>query len=121
VHPARCIDYIDRADGTAVAPRLGDLRRPTGHRTQWRKTTAEVGGDLAKASKGAVEGAIMGARDVGLTAEAAAAAAATGALQGAGEVSTKAVEQVRDAVTGVVAGVKVVVKEPFRREERRAG
>jgi hypothetical protein len=55
---------------------------------------------------------------VGLTAE---AAAATGALQGAGEVSTKAVEQVRDAVTGVIAGVKVVAKEPFRREERKAG
>jgi hypothetical protein len=36
-------------------------------------------------------------------------------------VSTKAVEQVRNAVTGVISGVKVVIKEPFRGEERKAG
>jgi hypothetical protein len=36
-------------------------------------------------------------------------------------VSTKAMEEVRNATTGVISGVKVIVKEPFRREERKAG
>jgi hypothetical protein len=64
-----------------------------------------------------VEGAIAGAKEIGLNAESAASAAASGAIKGAGEISSTAVEQVRDAVTGVISGVKVVVKEPFRKSE----
>ena len=62
----------------------------------------------------AVEGAIAGAKEIGVDAAEAASAAATGALKGAGNVSTIAADQVRRAVTGVISGVKVVVKEPFK-------
>jgi hypothetical protein len=78
------------------------------------KTTAEMGGDVGKAAKSAIEGTITEAKEVGLNVEEGASAAATGALRGAGEVSSTAVEQVRNAVTGVIAGIKVVVKEPFK-------
>jgi hypothetical protein len=67
-----------------------------------------------------VEGSIAGAKELGLRAEDAASAAASGAIKGAGEVSATAGEEVRRAVTGVIAGVKVVVKEPFKSEERKA-
>jgi hypothetical protein len=60
-----------------------------------------------------VEGAIQGAKEIGVDAADAAGAAATGALRAAGDVSTTAVEQVQKAVTGVIAGVKVVAKAPF--------
>src|SRR6266508_4596003 len=83
------------------------------------KSAAEVGGDLGSAARSAVEGSIAGAKEAGLRAEDAASAAASGAIKGAGEVSATAGEQVRRAVTGVIAGVKVVVKEPFRSEERK--
>jgi hypothetical protein len=63
-----------------------------------------------------VEGAIQGAKEIGLSAEDAATAAASGALKGAGKVSTTAVEQVRNVLTGTISGVKVVVKEPFKGE-----
>jgi hypothetical protein len=62
-----------------------------------------------------VEGAIAGAKELGLNAETVATAAAIGALKGAGEISTTAVNQVRDVVTGPISGVKVVVKEPFKK------
>ncbi|MGH2398950.1 MAG: hypothetical protein ACRDF6_03820, partial [bacterium] len=62
----------------------------------------------------AVEGAIEGAREIGLDATKAASAAATGALKGAGEISVTAVDQVRNALTGVIAGVKMVATEPFK-------
>ena len=68
----------------------------------------------ATVARNAVEGAISGAKQVGLNVEEAASAAATGAIKGAGEISQQAVQQVRNAVTGVIAGVKVVVKEPFK-------
>jgi hypothetical protein len=61
-----------------------------------------------------VEGAIQGARDIGMDASAAASAAANGALKGAGEISRTAVDQVKNAVTGVIDGVKVIASEPFR-------
>jgi len=83
------------------------------------KSAAEVGGDLGSAARSAVEGSIAGAKEAGLRAEDAASAAASGAIKGAGEVSATAGEQVRRAVTGVIFGVKVVVKEPFRSEERK--
>jgi hypothetical protein len=61
-----------------------------------------------------VEGAIAGAKELGISAEEAATAAATGALKGAGEISTTAVNEVRGVVTGTISGVKVVVKEPLK-------
>jgi hypothetical protein len=63
-----------------------------------------------------VEGAIRGARDIGVNAEHAASAAATGALDAAGKVGSNAAEKVRNAVTGTISGVKVVLKEPFKSE-----
>jgi hypothetical protein len=79
-----------------------------------------VSGDVGGAARNAIEGAIAGARDVGLSAEQAAAAAATGALRGAGEIGGTAVEEVRNAVTGVIGGVKIVLREPFRAEAEPA-
>jgi len=49
----------------------------------------------------------------------AASAAASGALKGAGAVSSTAVEQVRKALTGTISGVKVVLREPFKGEEKK--
>src|SRR5262249_55670340 len=80
--------------------------------------TAEVGGDVASAAKGAVQGAIVAARDLGVSSEDAASAAATGALRAAGEIGGKAASQVRNALTGTISGVKVVLKEPFRSDDR---
>jgi hypothetical protein len=60
-----------------------------------------------------VEGAIQGAKEIGVDAAEAASAAATGALKAAGDISTTAVEQVQKAATGMISGVKVVVKAPF--------
>jgi hypothetical protein len=62
-----------------------------------------------------VEGAIQGAKEIGVDASAAASAAASGALKAAGDISTVAVEQVQKAATGVISGVRVVVKAPFTR------
>jgi len=59
-----------------------------------------------------VEGAIQGAKELGVSAEDAAAAAADGALKAAGEVGSAAVDTVRKAVTKPIKGVKVVLKEP---------
>jgi hypothetical protein len=64
---------------------------------------------------GRVEGAIKGARDIGLSAEEAAAAAGPGALRAAAEIGGSAVDRVRDVLKGTISGVKVVVKEPFAR------
>ena len=77
-----------------------------------------MGGDVGTAARNAVEGAIQGAKEIGVSAEDAAAAAATGALKAAGEISTAAVDQVSRAATGVISGVKVVVKEPFQKGGR---
>ena len=66
-----------------------------------------------------MEGSIVGAKELGLRAEEAASAAASGAIKGAGEVSATAGDEVRRAVTGVIAGVKVAVKEPFKKAEER--
>ena len=61
-----------------------------------------------------VEGAIQGARDIGIDATKAATAAANGAIKGASEVSQVAAGQVTQALTGVIDGVKIVVTEPCR-------
>ncbi|HEY3152934.1 MAG TPA: hypothetical protein VGK65_14845, partial [Candidatus Binatia bacterium] len=78
------------------------------------KGTSDVAGDIAKAAKGAVQGAITGAKEISLDTTEAASAAATGALKAAEEISSKAAQQVRKAVTGTINGVKVVLKEPFK-------
>jgi hypothetical protein len=67
------------------------------------------------AAKGAVEGAIAGAKELSLDATEAASAAATGAVKAAGEIGAGVEEQVRKAVTGTIAGVKVVLKENKRK------
>jgi hypothetical protein len=46
------------------------------------KGTSDVAGDIAKAAKGAVQGAIAGAKEISLDTTEAASAAATGALKG---------------------------------------
>jgi len=67
------------------------------------------------AAKGAVEGAIAGAKELSVDVTEAASAAATGAVKAAGEIGSGVAEKVRDAVTGTIAGVKVVLKEPFKK------
>ena len=67
------------------------------------------------AAKGAVEGAIAGAKELSIDTTEAASAAATGAVKAAGEIGSGVAEQVRNAVTGTIAGVKVVLKEPFKK------
>jgi hypothetical protein len=61
-----------------------------------------------------VEGAIGGAKSIGIDAAEAGSAAATGALKAAGYIGGEALEQVKRVATGTIAGVKVVVKEPFK-------
>jgi hypothetical protein len=75
--------------------------------------TAKVGGNLGITAKGAVEGAIAGAKEIGVDTAAAASAAANGALKAAGSVGTTAVDEIKRTLTGTIAGVKVVLKEPF--------
>ena len=76
------------------------------------RDTAEVGGDVGAAATGLVEGAIEGAKEMGVSAEDAAAAAADGALKAAGRVGSTAVQAVRKALAKPINGVKVVLKEP---------
>jgi hypothetical protein len=83
------------------------------------KGTSEVGGNVGQAAKGAVEGAIVAARDLGMSAEDAASAAASGALRAAGEIGATAVEQVRKVLTGTISGVRVVLQEPFRSDKEK--
>jgi hypothetical protein len=65
--------------------------------------------------KEAITGAIAGAKEIGVDTAEAASAAASGALKAAGDISGEALEQARRAATGTIAGVKVVLKEPFRK------
>jgi hypothetical protein len=79
--------------------------------------TAAVGGNLEHATTGLVKGAIHSAKDIGVSAEDAASAAAHGALKAADKTSTTALETVRHAATQTISGVKVVVKEPFKKSK----
>ncbi len=83
------------------------------------RETAEVGGEFGGAAKRLVEGAIGAAKELGLSAEDAAAAAASGALTAAEKVGGTALTTVRNAVTGTISGVKVVLKEPFKHEDKK--
>jgi hypothetical protein len=74
--------------------------------------TAEVGGDLGDVATGLVQGAIHGAKELGVSVEEAAAFAADGALKAAHQVSSAAFDIVRNAVTQTIYGVKVVMRGP---------
>jgi hypothetical protein len=76
------------------------------------RDTAAVGGNVGAAATGLIEGAIEGAKEMGVSAEDAAAAAADGALKAAGKVGSTAVQAVRKAVAKPIKDVKVVLKEP---------
>ena len=73
---------------------------------------------MGEVARNAVEGAIQGARDVGLSAEDAASAAATGAVEAAGQISEAASKSARDAVSGVISGVRVVIQAPLGGEKK---
>jgi hypothetical protein len=77
------------------------------------RTTAKLSGDLGHAARGLVEGAIQGAKELGIDATEAAATAATAATRAAAELGSTAGEKVREAVVGTIQGVKVILKEPF--------
>lgn len=87
------------------------------------KSAYEVAGNLGKVAKGVVEGAIHAAKDLGLDVEDAASAAGRGALKAAYKIGATAGETVRNALTGTIAGVKVVLREPFKKqgEPKRRG
>jgi hypothetical protein len=76
------------------------------------RSTVAVGGDLAASTSGLVEGAIEGAKKMGVSAEEAASAAADGALKAAGQIGSTAVEAVRKAVTRPVNEVRVALRKP---------
>lgn len=75
------------------------------------KCTEELLGDSAQTAKGAVEGSIMGAKEMGLNLDQAAQAAASGVLIAAQEISSETSTKVQKAVTGMISGVPVSVKE----------
>jgi len=74
------------------------------------KSAAEVGGDIGTVARNAVEGAIFGAKQVGLNVEERLGGRHR-AIKGRRR-SASSRPAVRNAVTGVIAGVKVVLKEP---------
>ena len=87
---------------------LGTIRH-TAHVAIW--DTTDVGGDIEAAATGLIAGAIEGAKELSVDAEAAAAAAADGALKAAGQIGPTAVANVRKGVIKPVNGIKVVLKE----------
>ena len=77
------------------------------------RTTAKLSGDLGRAARGLVEGAIETAKELGVDASEAAATAATAATRAAADIGGTAGAKVREAVVGTIQGVKVILKEPF--------
>ncbi len=90
-------------DAEAIARAVGCLVR----------AAAERAGDVAAVAASAVEGAILGARETGVSPDEAASLAAHAAIGAAGDLSAIAVDAVERAVSGAVAGVKVAVQPPF--------
>ena len=87
--------------------------KPTGADQQQTDEGENQRYEKKAAVTGLVAGAIVGAKELGVSAkDAAAAAAADGALKAAGQVGATAVESVRKAVSKPINGVKVVLKEP---------
>jgi hypothetical protein len=76
------------------------------------KTTARLSGDVGEATRGLVEGAIHGARAIGLDVVDAATAAAAGAMTGAGQIGIEAGLTVRSALVKTIANLKSVLNEP---------
>lgn len=78
------------------------------------KETSEVAGDLGNAAKGAMQGAITGAKEVGLNATEATTAAASGVLKSTSEILSstgKAGTSLIDASSGVVrSAIQAVVE-----------
>jgi len=62
-------------------------------------------------TKGAIEGAVWGAKTLGVDAPEVAAAAASGALNAAESLGPPASDEVARAASGVIGGVKVVVND----------
>ncbi|MBI4372274.1 MAG: hypothetical protein HY585_00935 [Candidatus Omnitrophica bacterium] len=82
------------------------------------KHTARVGGDLGTTAKGLIEGVIDAAKDLGLNVEEAVSEAATGAVKAAYEISAEVGDKLRDALKGSIGGIKVILKEPFRKNHK---
>ncbi len=80
-----------------------------------REAYNQVVGVQLKEMRETVE-AIAAAKEVGIDVTEAASAAATGAIKAAGEISASVGAQVRDAVKGTISGIKVVIREPFKKE-----
>ncbi len=81
-------------------------------RTSRSGTPRLIGGDLEAATTGLVEGAVHGAKEMGVSVEEAAAAAVAGALQAAGKVGSTAVNAVRKAAAKPIHGVRAEAKAP---------
>ena len=69
-----------------------------------------MGADIFSVTKGAVSGAISGAKELGLSVEDAASAALTGAFEAAETIGESAVHAVRDVAVSGVDGVKAVIR-----------
>lgn len=78
------------------------------------RETYVVRGDVARAAKGAVEGAVDAAREAGQSIEDAAIAASAGALRGATAIGRTASREVKRMLTGSVAGVILTAGSPQR-------
>ncbi len=74
--------------------------------------TADLGGDLAAATKGLVLGAIASARLLELDSVRTSSAAAQGALEGAVEAGSVTVDRVQAALKEPIGGIKVVFTKP---------
>jgi hypothetical protein len=77
------------------------------------RQTADMGGDLAAATKGIVLGAIASAKNIGVDSAKAAATAAQGAFEGASEAGSVTVERVLAALKEPIGGSKVALPEPL--------
>jgi hypothetical protein len=72
---------------------------------------------VVSVAKNAVLGAIEAAKEIGVSAEEAASAAATGAVEAAQKIGGETGAAIRKAVSGTIGGIKVIIKEPFKKEK----
>ncbi|MEO5880643.1 MAG: hypothetical protein ABIR22_10835, partial [Candidatus Eisenbacteria bacterium] len=78
------------------------------------RETYVVGGDVTRAAKGAVEGAIDSARETGTSVEVALAAATKGAMRGAAAIGNFATRDIQKMLAGTIAGVNSAVGGSYR-------
>ena len=76
---------------------------------------ADMGGNLAAATKGLVLGAIASAKSMGVEQAQAASMAAQGALEGATESGSVTAERVLGALKEPIGGIKVAIPEPVKK------